>query len=117
VSLPDPPPPVYDPCVDQVWDDTTRTVTCTDTEGAVTSTRDYDDSENENADALAATAAAETTERTILDALEAALADLQAIIDDTNSNINSNPAARIKTIARTCRRLVRIATRDLSGTD
>jgi len=54
-------------------------------------------------------------------AIEANLADdliaIQAIIDSTNADINSNPAARIKTMARMLRRLGRFAVNDLSGTD
>jgi hypothetical protein len=40
-------------------------------------------------------------------ALADAMAVLQAIIDDTNANINTNPAARIKDLARAQRRLIR----------
>ncbi|WP_396935239.1 hypothetical protein [Mycolicibacterium sp.] len=50
-------------------------------------------------------------ERTLRDGLQNVLtraagyqADAQAIIDDTNSNINQNPAARIKTLARAQKR-------------
>ena len=39
---------------------------------------------------------------------------MQAIVDDTNANINSNPAARIKDIARMCKRLGRSALDDYS---
>jgi hypothetical protein len=35
------------------------------------------------------------------------LTDLQAIIHDTNANINANPAARIKTLARAQRRIIK----------
>jgi hypothetical protein len=49
--------------------------------------------------------------------LIADLAAMQAIIDDTNANINANPAARIKEMARMMRRLGRQALRSFEGTD
>jgi hypothetical protein len=54
--------------------------------------------------------------RTIEEALAADLVKMQAIIDDTNNNINSNPAARIKDMARVHRRLIRQALRSFEGT-
>lgn len=97
------------------WDDTARTVTCYDSNGDP-HTRPYDDSENENADRAAAEAAAESTEAAILTDLQTALSFLQAVIDDTNANINQNPASRIKDMARVQRKVIRILTRRLDGT-
>lgn len=60
---------------------------------------------------------AEATNRaSIEEALTASLVALQAIIDDTNASINTNPAARIKDLARVQRRLIRLACRRLDGT-
>lgn len=99
------------------WDDATRTVRTIDpVTGAVISTRPYDASENANADAAAKAAADAAAEQAIRDALSAALTDLQAILDDTNANINSNPALRIKTLARSIRRVIRLQIRKLDGT-
>lgn len=44
------------------------------------------------------------------------LATLQVIIDDTNANINTNPAARIKDMARVQRRIIRRVIGKLDGT-
>jgi len=53
---------------------------------------------------------------TIEQALSDALVTLQTIIDDTNANINGNPAQRIKDIARTTRRTIRLLIRRFDGT-
>jgi hypothetical protein len=53
----------------------------------------------------------------IENALSAALDELQLIIDDTNANINTNPAARIKMIARALKRAIRIELRRFEATD
>lgn len=54
--------------------------------------------------------------RTIEAALADALVSLQAVIDDTNANINSNPAARIKDLARVERRIIRLLISRVDGT-
>jgi hypothetical protein len=111
-DLPPPQEPVLHGCF---WDDVTRTVTCYD-ESENPTTRPYDDSENENADRLAAQAAADAAALTITQALNDALVALQAIIDDTNANINSSPASRIKDLARAERRVIRLLCRRFDGT-
>lgn len=49
--------------------------------------------------------------------LAADIVALQAIIDDTNANINTNPATRIKTMARAVRRLAKLQLADYSTPD
>jgi hypothetical protein len=44
------------------------------------------------------------------------MAAMQAIIDNTNANINANPAVPIKDIARMLKRLGRTALKDYTGT-
>lgn len=109
--VPVPPEPTPEGCV---WDDATRTVTCYDADGVAT-TRPYDDSENQNADAVAEQALEEQRAATISAALNSSLATLQAIIDDTNANINTNPASRIKDMARVQRGVIRLVIRRLDG--
>lgn len=58
--------------------------------------------------------AAEKAEKTIEDALDTALTDLQTIIDTPNASLSAAPA--IKTIARAVRRLIRLQLRRLDGT-
>jgi len=59
---------------------------------------------------------AATNQATIEQALSDALATLQLIIDDTNANINGNPAQRIKDEARVLRRVIRLVIRRFDGT-
>jgi hypothetical protein len=54
---------------------------------------------------------------TILANLEQDMAAIQLILDDSNSNINANPAQRIKEMGRMLRRLGRLAIDDLDGTN
>jgi hypothetical protein len=100
----------------QWWDDDTRTFKVYGDDGALVSTRPYTAEENARADAEASSAQQDTNRATIELALGDALATPQAVIDDTNASINSNPAARIKDIARTQRRAIRLLTRRFDGT-
>ena len=59
----------------------------------------------------------ETNKSAIQTNLEADLVLMQAILDDTNANINSNPAARIKEMCRMLKRLGRTAINDYSEAD
>jgi len=70
---------------------------------------------NKTSEELAAEQEA-TNRASIEQALSDALITLQAIIDDTNANINGNPAQRIKDIARTTRRTIRLLIRRFDGT-
>jgi hypothetical protein len=95
------------------WDDETRTYTDFRTDPSTV--RAYNADENALADATANTVAEESNRVSIEEALAAALETLQLIIDDTNSNINSNPASRIKDLARVQRRLIRLVLRRFDG--
>lgn len=78
--------------------------------------RPYTAEENARADTDASARAEESNRASIEEALVPALADLQAIIDDTNANINQNPAARIKTVSRALRRTIRLVIRRFDST-
>jgi hypothetical protein len=67
------------------------------------------------ADEIAA-ATAQTNQASIVTNLQQDMVAIQAIIDDTNANINANPAARIKDMCRMLRRLGREALNDYTGT-
>lgn len=70
-----------------------------------------------NKTAAEITAATEAANRASIEtALSDSLAALQLIIDDTNANINSNAAQRIKDMARVNRRIIRLLINRLDGT-
>lgn len=89
------------------WDDETRTYTARDVSGTVTEQRPYTTAENEDADARATAVTEAANEATLEDELDAALSELQVIIDTTNAEINSNPAGEIKDIARVLKKTIR----------
>lgn len=60
--------------------------------------------------------AARDAQRTIEEALDAALVDLQTLIDTPNATINSGPATAIKLLARVLRRVIRLLIRRLDAT-
>lgn len=97
------------------WDDAARLVRTFNAQGAQTSTRPYTAEEITRADADALAASQATNGSTIDANLAADLVTLQAIIDDTNANINASPAARIKDIARVQRRIIRRVIGKLDG--
>jgi hypothetical protein len=100
---------VYYPTGDlaERWDDTARTYTAWDPAGTVTETRPYTATENTDADTRA-TAVTEAGNAAEIDSdLDAAIAELQAIIDTDNATINDNPAGEIKDIARTLKKTIR----------
>lgn len=70
--------------------------------------RPYTDDENAAADERIALEQADAVKAQIEGMLNDALAQLQAIIDDTNANINAAPAIRIKVLARTLKGIVRV---------
>ena len=91
--------------------DTTRTVTMYDESGAVTSTRPYTSDENATADAAIQAAVLDANRKALLDGLKAVIdaavarqADVQTVLDTTNSTINGSPAGYLKTIARATKR-------------
>lgn len=96
------------------WDDATRTYT--DFRTDPDTTRPYTAQENAEADVRAAQETSDGNRRTIEDALDLRMATMQAVIDDTNANINGNPAARIKDLARAVRLLIRESRGDFTGT-
>lgn len=100
----------------ELWDDATRTYTAYDEAGAQVESRAYTADENAAADASAAAALADANRLAIDAALDSSLATLQTILDDTNSNINSNPAQRIKELARVQRRIIRHVLKRYDGT-
>lgn len=70
---------------------------------------------------IANEAALRTDPQTHIDALVAAVASLQAVVDTANATINANPAATLKNVARevmtVARRTVRLARLELGVTD
>jgi hypothetical protein len=100
------------------WDDdaTPRTYTAWSSTGVQTSTRPYTPEENAVADIRAAEAAAEANRVAIEADLTAAITALRVIRDDSNPNINANPAARIKDLAKIDLSLVRLQLRRFDGT-
>ena len=63
----------------------------------------------------AAAAVVESTRRTIEQKAEAALGELQALIDTTNATINAGPAPYIKGLARALRLVIRLLLRRFDG--
>jgi hypothetical protein len=109
--------PIYlDNVLRESWNDDTRIVTFYNASGAETSTRAYTAPEIAALTAAQTAAAEIANEATIAVALFNALATLQLIIDDTNANINANPAARIKDLAKVLRRVIRLVIRRFDGT-
>jgi hypothetical protein len=98
------------------YDYTTRTVTVWDN-GTQVESRAFTAAENAQADAAAIEMAAIVNEATISSNLASDLIALQAIIDQTNADINASPASEIKDLARVARRLIRKVEQILDGTD
>ena len=63
----------------------------------------------------AAAVVVETTRRTIEQKADAALGELQALIDTTNATINASPAPYIKGLARVLRLVIRLLLRRFDG--
>lgn len=92
----------------ELWDDTTRTYSRWDgTDPAPVEQRPYTATEHAEADARAAAATAAANEDTLETELDAALLELQVIIDSTNADINANPAGEIKDLARVLKKTIR----------
>lgn len=87
------------------WDDASRTYT--DFRPDPDESRPYTDTENATADAQAQAATHAANEASLEDDLDEALISLQVIIDDLNANINDNPAARIKDVAKALKKTIR----------
>jgi hypothetical protein len=102
------------------WNDDAnpRVVTFFDAAGAQTSQRNYTAFEIAAVDALAATTLSKSNEATIRQLLNDTLPTLQTITDTTNANMSGNTAAAaIKDLARANRRIIRLLTNNLSGTN
>lgn len=99
-----------------VLDDVTRIATIYNTLGVQTGTRPFTPEENSLANAAALRATEAANRNTIELALADALIEVQATIDATNQQINSNPAAHIKVQARAIRRIIRLLIRRFDGT-
>src|SRR6478609_5680456 len=102
--------------ISERWDPVTRVHTSYNAAGQVTASVPFTAAENARADADALAATSATNQVSIETALSNDLATLQAIIDDTNANINQNPAQRIKDLARVQRRVIRLVIRRFDGT-
>ncbi len=68
------------------------------------------------ADLAAAEATLDANKRTIEESLDLRMDVIQAILDDTNANINTNPAQRIKDVSRAIRLLIRLVRDNYNGT-
>jgi hypothetical protein len=99
------------------WDDTARTYTAWDASGTQVEQRAYTVEENEAADARAASEALRVNEQSISTKLAADMAAMQAILDQSNAELNAGPAQELKDLARTARRLIRKVERLLDGSD
>lgn len=96
------------------WDDTTRTYTAWDAAGVQTTSRPYNAAENARANDGTQEVTETTNKSSIQANLQADLAAMQAIIDQTNASLRTDPAPAIKAIARNNRRLTKMALRDFS---
>jgi hypothetical protein len=99
------------------WDDESRKYTRFNEDGSVAGTpRDYNDDENADADRLKTAEIRIKNEESLKQQLDASLDALQVILDDSKSNINADPASRIKDIARALKKTIRIANKRFEGT-
>lgn len=99
----------------QEWNDDTRTYT--DYRMDPDLVRPYNAAENAAADAAATAKTEATNAATLEQELDAALDSLQVILDDTNSNINTNAAARIKDIAKALKKTIRVVNDRFEATE
>jgi hypothetical protein len=102
------------------WNDdaSPRVVTFYDAAGVQTSQRQYTTTENAFVAAAAAAALATSNAATIRQLLTDTLPALDTITNTTNANMSGNTAAAaIKDEARALRRIIRLLTNNLSGTN
>lgn len=102
-------------------DDITRIATEYNAAGQIVGTRPFTQYENEVANGLVATAAAEANRQSIEVALSAELDEIQAeILGKTNqvltADFTANPARYLKILARILRHIIRLLVRRLDGT-
>lgn len=98
------------------WDDATRTYHEYNEAGVETLARAYTTQEIADADARALAATQDANRRNIEDKLDAAMAEVQTLLDTSNATINAGPAPFIKTLARVARLLIRLVRRRFDGT-
>lgn len=109
---------VVDGVLRQQWDDGTETYSEWDETGTLITERPYTTDELAQKAARVAGETTTTNEADIGNKIETVdMPAMQAIIDDTNANINANPAARIKDIAKAIRRLDRKVLGLLDGSE
>lgn len=94
-------------------DDTSR-YTEWDENGTQTMDRPYTPDEIAQADAIATTTTTAANKSTIETNLEADLAAMQAIKDQTNADLRADPSQEIKEIAVSVRRLIKMALNDFA---
>lgn len=96
------------------WDEVTRIYT---NYRPPQSSRPFTAEENAVADADAQAKTEKQNAETLEQELDAALDSLQVILDDTNSNINTNAAARIKDIAKALKKTIRVVNDRFEATE
>lgn len=99
------------------WDDATRTYTRWDAAGVQVEQRPYTTAENAAADASAAAETLAANEKSISTKLANDMAAMQAILDQTNADLNAGPAQELKDLAKAVRRLIRKVERILDDTE
>lgn len=99
------------------WDDATRTYTAYDEAGVPIVERPYTAEENAVADADAAANVLAANKVTVDQRLAEHFTEIQTLVATTNAEINDNPAAEIKKVARAVRRLIRVALQQYDGSD
>jgi hypothetical protein len=97
------------------WDDVTRTYTAYNSSGVQISSRAYTGDEIAFATSYAASLTQDTNKSTIQTNLASDLAAMQAIIDQTNADLRTDPSQEIKDIARGMRRLIRMTLQNFDG--
>lgn len=109
---------VEDGVLRQQWDDGTETYSEWDETGTLTLERPYTPDELAQKAVRVAQETSTANEADIGNKIETVdMPAMQAILDDTNANINANPAARIKDIAKAIRRLDRKVLGLLDGSE
>lgn len=99
------------------WDETARVLTSWDEHGVQVEQRPYTAQENTAADARAVVETLAANEKSISAKLANDLAAMQAILDQTNADLNAGPAQELKDLAKAVRRLIRKVERILDDTE
>lgn len=104
--------------VREEWDDSTRMYSTYDESGTQTSTRPYTAEENADADVREAGYQQAANDAEIGTKIETVdMPAMQAILDQTNANIRTDPSQEIKDLAKAVRRLDRKVQKILDGTE